>query len=81
MPTVRANQKAAEDVPLRIFQLTLAHLDALFLNLFPDCAVNDGFVNILEHHPILPGVINPLFVLVRLGIGLKGQNISAILLH
>ena len=61
VPTVRANQKAAEDVPLRILRLALAHLSALFLNLFPDRTVNNGFVDILEHHPILPGVIDPLF--------------------
>ena len=80
VPTVRANQEAAEDVPLRILRFALTHLAALFLNLFPDSAVNNGFVNILEHHPILPGVVDPLFVLVRLGIGLKVQNVSAILL-
>ena len=48
---IRASQKAAEDIPLRILRLALTHLAALFLNLFPDGTVNNGLVNILEHYP------------------------------
>ena len=57
-----------------------AHFSALPLHLFKHGTFNNGFVNILEHYPIFRVVMNPLFVLVGLGVGFEVQNIPAILL-
>ena len=57
-----------------------AHFSALLLYLFKHGTFNNGFVNILEHYPIFRVVMNPLFVLVGLGVGFEVQNITTILL-
>ena len=57
-----------------------AHLSTLLLYLFKHGTFNNGFVNILEHHPIFRVVMNPLLVLVGLGVGFEVQNITTILL-
>ena len=57
-----------------------AHFSALLLHLFKHGTFNNGFVNILEHYPIFRVVMNPLFVLVGLGVGFEVQNITTILL-
>ena len=57
-----------------------AHFSALLLYLFKHGTFNNGFVNILEHYPIFRVVMNPLLVLVGLGVGFEVQNITTILL-
>ena len=57
-----------------------AHLSTLLLYLLKHGTFNNGFVNILEHHPIFRVVMNPLLVLVGLGVGFEVQNITTILL-
>ena len=49
--------------------------------LLKDRPLNDGVVNILEDDPVFPVIGKPLFVLVRLGVGLEVENITAILLQ
>lgn len=57
-----------------------AHFSAFLLYLFKYGTFNNGLVNILEHYPIFRVVMNPLFVLVGLGVGFEVQNITTILL-
>ena len=57
-----------------------AHLSTLLLYLFKHGTFNNGFVNILEHYPIFRVVMNPLLVLVGLGVGFEVQNITTIFL-
>ena len=57
-----------------------AHFSAFLLYLLKHGTFNNGFVNILEHHPIFRVVMNPLLVLVGLGVGFEVQNITTILL-
>ena len=57
-----------------------AHFSAFLLYLLKHGTFNNGFVNILEHYPIFRVVMNPLLVLVGLGVGFEVQNITTILL-
>ena len=81
MATVRAYQQTTKHIPFPVFGFSSADFPAFFLNLFPDGTVNNWLMHILKNGPVLTVIGNPLFVLVRLGIGLEVQDISAILLH
>lgn len=81
VPAVGADQKAGEHIAFPLMGTALADLAPLLLNLFKDRPLNDGFVDILEDDPVFPVIGKPLFVLVRLGVGLEVKNITAILLR
>ena len=81
MSAISADQKAGEHIALPFVGAALADLAALLLDLLKDCPLNDGFVDILEDDPVFPVIGKPLFVLVRLGVGLAVENITTILLY
>ena len=78
---IRADQQAAEHIPFPVLGFPSANFPTFFLNLFPDGTVNNWLMDILKNGPVLTVIGNPLFVLVRLGIGLEVQDISALLLQ
>ena len=80
VPAVGADQKAGEHIAFPLMGAALADLATLLLDLLKDCPLNDGFVDILEDDPVFPVIGKPLFVLVRLGVGLEVENITTILL-
>ena len=77
---VCADKQAGEHIVFSVAGTAFAHLSALLLYLFKHGTFNNGFVNILKHYPIFRVVMNPLLVLVGLGVGFEVQNIPAILL-
>ena len=58
----------------------LADLAPLLLHLLKYGPFDDRLVDVLEDDPVFPVVGEPLFVLVRLGVGLEVENVAAILL-
>ena len=74
---IGTDQKAGEHIAFSLMGAALADLSALLLDLLKDCPLNDRFVDISEYHPVLPIILQALFILVRLGVGLKVQNVSA----
>ena len=80
VPAVGADQKAGEHIAFPLMGTALADLAPLLLDLLKDCPLNDGFVDIQKDDPVFPVIGKPLFVLVRLGVGLEVENITAILL-
>ena len=78
---IGTDQKAGEHIAFPLMGAALADLAPLLLDLLKDCPLNDRFVDIFEYHPILPVILQSLFILVRLGVGLKVQNVAAILLQ
>ena len=80
MSAISADQKAGEHIALPLMGAALADLAPLLLDLLKDRPLNDGVVNILEDDPVFPVIGKPLFVLVRLGVGLEVENVAAILL-
>ena len=77
---VCADKQAGEHIVFSVAGTAFAHLSTLLLYLLKHGTFNNGFVNILEHHPIFWVVMNPLLVLVGLGVGFEVQNITTILL-
>ena len=77
---VCADKQAGEHIVFSVAGTAFAHLSTLLLYLLKHGTFNNGFVNILEHHPIFRVVMNPLLVLVGLGVGFEVQNITTILL-
>ena len=78
---IGTDQKAGEHIAFSLMGAALADLSALLLDLLKDCPLNDRFVDIFEYHPVLPIILQALFILVRFGVGLKVQNVAAILLQ
>lgn len=78
---ISTDQKPGEHIALAFVGAALANFAPLLLNLFKDRPLNDGFVDILEDDPVFPVIGKPLFVLVRLGVGLEVENLTAILLR
>ena len=77
---VCADKQAGEHIVFSVAGTAFAHLSTLLLYLFKHGTFNNGFVNILEHYPIFRVVMNPLLILVGLGVGFEVQNITTILL-
>ena len=65
---IGTNQKAGEHIALPLMGAALADLAPLLLDLLKDRPLNDGFVDIFEYHPVLPVILQSLFILVRLGV-------------
>lgn len=81
VPTIRTDQQAAENVSFAVFWLALTDFAAFLLNLLPNGTLDNRLMHILENHPVLTVIINPLFILVRLGVGFEIEDIPAILLY
>ena len=80
MSAISADQKAGEHIALPFVGAALADLAPLLLHLLKYGPFDDRLVDVLEDDPVFPVVGEPLFVLVRLGVGLEVENVAAILL-
>lgn len=83
MPAIGTVQKVLKDTLFSVLWLwctTLCFLNDFLLHLFKGVPVDDRLVNILEDHPVFLRIITASLVFERLGIGLKIDNITAILL-
>ena len=78
---VSTDQKAGEHIVLAFVGAALADFAPLLLHLLKNRPFDDRLVDILEDDPILPVILQPLFVLVGFGVGLEVENITAILLQ
>ena len=65
---------------LALIGAALSDLPPPLLDFLPGGPVNDGLMHILEDCPILAVIFDAALVFVGLGIGLKIENIAAILL-
>ena len=81
MSAISADQKAGEHIALPFVGAALADLAPLLLHLLKYGPFDDRLVDVLEDDPVFPVVGEPLFVLVRLGVGLEVENVAAILLQ
>lgn len=77
---VCADKQAREHIVYSVAGTAFAHFSAFLLYLFKHGTLNNWLVNILEHYPIFRVVMNPLLILVGLGVGFEVQNITTILL-
>ena len=81
MSAVSADQKAGEHIALPLMGAALADLPPFLLDLLKDRPLNDGLMDVLEDDPVLPVILQPPLVLVRLGVGLEVEDVAAILLQ
>ena len=77
---IGTDQQTREHTRRSVLFLALADLSPLLLDLLPNRTLHDGRMYVLENRPILRVVINALFQLVGLGIGLEVHNIAAVFL-
>ena len=78
--TISTYQQAGKHIAFPIARAALADFAPFLLNLLPHGTIYDRFVDVLENDPVLTIILNPLFVLVGFGVGLKIEDITAILL-
>ena len=81
VPAVSADQKVGEHIALPFVGTALADLAPLLLDLLKDGPLNDGLMDILEDDPVLPVILQPFLVLVRLGVGLEVEDVAAVFLQ
>lgn len=78
---IGTDQQAGKHILLALVGSALADFAPFLLNLLPHGAINNRLMDIFENHPIFTVVFDSLLIFVRLGVGLKIEDIAAILLQ
>ena len=81
VPAIGTDQQAGKHILLALVGSALADFAPFLLNLLPHGAINNRLMDIFENHPIFTVVFDSLLIFVRLGVGLKIEDIAAILLQ
>lgn len=78
---VGTDQESGEHIVFTLIGAAFADFAPFLLHLFKDSTFNDRLMDVLEDYPIFTVILQTLLVLVRLGVGLEIEDITAILLQ
>ena len=78
---IGTDQQTGKHILFALVGAALADFTPFLLNLLPHGAINNRLMDIFENHPIFTVVFDSLLIFVRLGVGLKIEDIAAILLQ
>ena len=71
---IGTDQQAGKHILLALVGSALADFAPFLLNLLPHGAINNRLMDIFENHPIFTVVFDSLLIFVRLGVGLKIED-------
>ena len=77
---VGADQQSGKHIVFSVVGTALADFAPFLLHLLIDSPLDDRLMDILEHHPILTVIVDPLLILVGLGISFEIENVTTVFL-
>lgn len=78
---VGADQQSGKHIVFSVVGTALADFSPFLLHLLIDSPLDDRLMDILEHHPILTVIVDPLLILVGLGISFEIENVTTVFLQ
>lgn len=78
---VRTDKEAGKHIVFSVVGTALTDFAALLLYLLIDDSLDDRLMDILKHLPIFTVIVDPLLILVRLGISFEIENVAAVFLR
>ena len=71
---ISADQQAGKHIVFSVVSAALADFAPFLLHLLIHSTLDDRLMDVLEHHPILTVIVDPLLILVGLGISFEIEN-------
>ena len=78
---IGADQQAGKHIVFSIVGATLTDFAPLLLHLLIHSTLDDRLMDVLEHHPILTVIVDPLLILVGFGISFERILVIVELFH
>ena len=78
---IGADQQAGKHIVFPVVGATLADFAPFLLHLLIHSTLDDRLMDVLEHHPILTVIVDPLLILVGLGISFEIENVTTVFLQ
>ena len=78
---IGADQQSGKHIVFSIVGAALTDFAPLLLHLLIHSTLDDRLMDVLKHHPILTVIVDPLLILVGLGISFEIENVTTVFLQ